>query len=63
MTDYFIQMYAINGRLDLGPEQAEILRLCFREAFEEAISKSGEEAAFSRETALILRAIQAEGQA
>ena len=60
MTDYFIQVYANKGHLDLDPEHAEILRLCFRESFAEATTKSGEDAEFARETALILRAIQAE---
>ena len=60
MADWFIASYATSGRFDLQPDFAEYLRASFAGAFEAATQKSGDEAAFFRETALILRAIQVE---
>ena len=62
MADWFIASYATSGYLDLEPDFADYLRASFVSAFEAAMQKSGDEAAFFRETGLILRAIQVETQ-
>jgi hypothetical protein len=60
LPERFVALYATNGAVTLDAELSEILDICVLEAFNAADSKLGEEAEFFRESAEILRAIQAE---
>ena len=60
ISERFLVAYATDGKLDLDPELGELLGICVAEAYNAAGSRTGEEAAFFRESAEILEAIQAE---
>ena len=63
MADWFIGVYAANGRVDLTGDYLAYLRAGVSGSLDVANRSSGQDAAFFREAAEILRAIEAEGQA
>lgn len=62
MADWFIGVYASNGQVDLTGDFLDYLRAGLSGSLEEAKRSSGQDAAFFREAAEILRAIEAERQ-
>jgi len=62
MADWFIGVYAANGRVDLTGDYLAYLRAGVSGSLDVAKRSSGQDAAFFREAAEILRAIEAEGQ-
>lgn len=60
ISERFIATYAEEGRVKLDGELAELLELCVMEAELAADSKSGDEAAFFRESHEVLKGIQEE---
>jgi hypothetical protein len=60
VSEQFLVAYATDGKLDSDAVLAELLAICVAEAYSAARSKTGEEAAFFRESAEILEAIQVE---
>jgi hypothetical protein len=62
ISERFIATYAREGKTDVDAEQEELLAICVLESHRAAELKSGEEAAYFRESTEILEAIQAEIQ-
>lgn len=62
ISERFFVAYATDGKIDVDSELAELLAICVLDAHNAAESKSGNEAAYSSESAEILEAIQAEMQ-
>jgi hypothetical protein len=60
ISERFIAAYATDGTIDVDAELAELLAICVLEGYSEAQSRSGEDAAYFRESAEILEAIQTE---
>jgi hypothetical protein len=60
MTDWFIASYATSGHVDLSGDWLQYLRSGVVESLEAAQRNSGEDAAFFREAAEILKAVEAE---
>jgi hypothetical protein len=62
MADWFIGVYGANGQVDLTGDYLDYLRAAVSGNHEAEKRSSGKDAAFFREAAEILRAIEAEGQ-
>jgi hypothetical protein len=60
LSERLIRSYAAGGEDEVDAELAELLDICIFEATDAAENKTGEEAAYFRECAEILQAIQAE---
>ncbi len=63
MADWFIGVYASNGRVDLDGDFLAYLRAGVSGSLQTAKGASGQDAAFFLEAAAILRAIETEAQA
>ena len=60
MADWFIGVYAAKGHVDLGGDWLAYLNSAVARGLWEADRNSGEDAAFFREAAEILKAIRSE---